>query len=75
MGIVGCEEDKLQGDLKLKSPKIPDIVKLEEAFEQRTFAKKGFMGKVNVVQSLGKAKFEQSSPRKQNDDPVHRKEI
>lgn len=76
MGIVGCKEDELQGDLqKLESPKLQDIIKLGEAFERKTFAKKGFTVKVNAVQSSGRAKPKQKRPRKQNDDPVCRKGI
>ena len=35
MGIVGCQNDELRGDLqKLEAPKLQDIIKLGVAFER-----------------------------------------
>ena len=72
MGIVGCKDDELRGDLqKLKAPKLAHIIKLGEAHERKTFAEKGFAVKVNAVQTSTGAK-----PKvKRTDDPVRRKEI
>ena len=53
MGIVGCKDDELRGDLqKLEAPKLADIIKLGEAHERKTFAEKGFAVKVNAVQNI-----------------------
>ena len=72
MGIVGCKDDELRGDLqKLEAPKLADIIKLGEAYERKTFAEKGFAVKVNAVQASSGAR-----PKpKRTDDPVRRKEI
>ena len=52
MGIVGCKDDELRGDLqKLEAPKLEDIKKLGEAFQRKTFAAKGFTVQVNAVQT------------------------
>ena len=52
MGIVGCKDNELRGDLqKLEAPKLADIIKLGEAYERKTFAEKGFAVKVNAVQA------------------------
>ena len=52
MGIVGCQNADLRGDLqKLEAPKLQDIIKLGEAFERKPFTEKGFIVKVNAVQS------------------------
>ena len=72
MGIVGCKDDELKGDLqKLEAPKLADIIKLGKAFKRKTFAVKGFAVKENVVQMSSGAKPKAKRP----DDPVQRKEI
>ena len=66
MGIVGCKDDELRGDLqKLEAPKLADI-KLGEAYERKTFAVK-----VNAVHTSPGAK----PKAKSTNDPVRRKEI
>ncbi len=80
MGIVGCKEDELRGELqKLEAPKLEDILKLGEAYERKTFAEKGFTVKVNaapVHQSGGARQKPQGNKRTNpNDDPQRRKEI
>ena len=69
MGIVGCKDDELRGDLqKLEAPKLADIIKLGKAHERKTFAEKGFAVKVKAVQTSTGAK-----PKvKRTDDPVPR---
>ena len=72
MGIVGCKDDELIGDLqKLEAPKLADIIKLDEAHERKTFVEKGFAVKVNAVQASTGAK----PKAKRTDDPVPCKEI
>ena len=52
MGIVGCKDDELRGDLqKLETPKLADAIKLGEAFERKAFMEKGFAVKFNAVQT------------------------
>ena len=74
MGIVGCKDDELRGDLKkLEAPKLEDIIKLGEAFERKTFAEEGFAVIVSAVQTSSNTG---ARPKvKQTDDPVRRKEI
>ena len=72
MGIVGCKDNKLRGDLqKLVAPKLADIIKLGEAHKRKTFAEKGFAVKANAVQATSGAK----PKAKRTDNPVRRKEI
>ena len=72
MGIVGCKDDELRGDLqKLEALKLVDIIKLGEAHERKTFAEKGFAVKVNAVQASSGAK----PKAKRTDDLVGRKDI
>ena len=48
MGIVGCPENELRGDLQnLEALEIADIIKLGDAFKKKTFREKGFVVKVN----------------------------
>ena len=64
MGTVGCQKDELRGDLqKLEAPKLQDIIKLGEAFERTTSAKKGLH------------REESQSQQRKPDNPARRREI
>ena len=75
MAIVGCREEELRGDLqKLESPKLQDVIKIGEAYERKTFAKKGFTVKVNAQQTTSGSGARPKQPKKK-EDPARRKEI
>ena len=68
-GIVGCKDNVLRGDLqRLEAPKLEELIKLSDAFEQKTFAEKYFVVKVNAVQTSSNTG---AKPKvKRTDDPV-----
>ena len=75
MGIVGCREEELRGDLqKLESPKLQDVIKIGEAYKRKTFAEKGFTVKVNAQQTTSCGGARPKQPKKQ-EDSARRKEI
>ena len=90
MGIVGCRDDELRGDLqKLARPTLQNIMELGEAHERKIFAERGYSVKTAAV-SHSKPPANNNSqgnrpiPRNQNqqnrklsanDDPIRRKEI
>ena len=75
MAIIGCREEELRGDLhKLESSKLQDVTKIGEAYERKTFAKKGFTVKVNAQQTTSGGGARPKQPKKQ-EEPARRKEI
>ena len=74
MGIVGCQEEELRGDLqKLESQKLQDVIKIGEAYERKMFAEKGFTVKVNDQRTTSGGGAWPKQPKKQ-EDPARSKE-
>ena len=79
MGIVGCRDDELRGDLqKLEAPRLEEIIKIGEAHERKQFAEKGFTVKVNAAPHHGqpqRQKQNTSQNKRPNEDPARKAAI